>query len=69
MVKHGETALIIRSDIKHYEIGKFQKEFLQTTSIVVDRNGCITILAIYSLPKYIIKKEQYITCFKNISNW
>jgi len=28
---HGGTALTIRSDIKQYEIGKFQREFLQTT--------------------------------------
>jgi exonuclease III len=44
---HGGTALIIRSDIK-YEIDKYQKEFLQTTSIWY-WNGCITISAVYSL--------------------
>jgi len=46
---HGETAFVIGRDIKHYEIDKFQREFMQATSIVVeDRNGCIIILAIYS---------------------
>jgi hypothetical protein len=46
---HGGTALIIRSDIKHYEISKYQKEFLEANSIVIeDRNGNITISAIYS---------------------
>jgi hypothetical protein len=40
----GGTALIIRRDIKHYEIGKYQREYLQVTSIVVeDRNDCIVI--------------------------
>jgi len=65
---HGGTALIIRS-IKHYKIGKFQREFLQTTGImVVDQNGCITISATYLLSKHIIKKEQYITFFKTFGN-
>jgi len=51
---HGKIALIIRSDIKHYEIGKFQREFLQAISIVVeDQNSCITISATYSLSTYI----------------
>jgi len=64
---HGETAFIIRSDIKCYEIGKFQREFLQATSMVVeDRNDCITISATYSPPKHTIKKEQYISFFKTL---
>jgi len=34
---HGGTALIIRSDIKHYEIeNKFQREFLQANIVVED---------------------------------
>jgi len=42
---YGGTALIIRSNIKYYEIGKFQREFLQATSIVgEDQNSCITVL-------------------------
>jgi len=32
---HGGTALIIKSNIKYYEIDKFQTEYLQATSIVV----------------------------------
>jgi len=64
---HGRTALIIRNDIKHYGISKFQKEFLQTTSIAAkDQNGCIIISAIYSPLKHIIKKEQYIAFFKMV---
>jgi len=66
---HGETALIIRSNIKHYEINKFQTEFLQVTNIAVeDRSGRITISATYSLPKHTIKKEQYINFFKTLGN-
>jgi len=57
---HGGTALIIGSDIKYYEIGKFQREFLQATSIVVeDRNSYITISAIYSpKSKHAIKRNS-----------
>jgi len=29
---HGGTTPIIRSNIKHYEIDKFQTEFLQATN-------------------------------------
>jgi len=56
-IAHGETAVIIRSDIKHYEIGKFQREFLQATSIVVKaRNDNIS--AIYSSSKYTIRTKN-----------
>jgi len=65
----GGTALIIRSNVKHYEIGKFQTEFLQTTSIVIeDQSSRITISATSSSPKHIIKKEQDINFFKTFSN-
>jgi len=41
---HGGIAFFIRSDIRHYEIGKYQREFLQTINIVIqDRNDYITI--------------------------
>jgi len=33
---HGETALIIRGSIKHYEIDKYQRDFLQATSVTVE---------------------------------
>jgi len=42
------TALIIRSSIKHYEIDKHQRDFLQVTSTIVEAwSGCITTSAIY----------------------
>jgi hypothetical protein len=54
----GGTTLIIRSSIRHYEIGKYQREFLQATSIVVeDWNGYITTSAVYSIPKHAIKRN------------
>jgi len=66
---HEGIALIVRSNIKHYKIGKFQTEFLQATSITLeDRSGRIIISAIYSPPKRIIKKEQYINFLKTLGN-
>jgi len=66
---HGETAVIIKGDVKRYEIDKFQRKFLQVVSIVVkDRNGCITISAIYLLSRHAIKKKQYIIFFKTLHN-
>jgi len=45
---HGGTAIIIKSSIKHYEIDKYQKDFLQATSVMMEAwNGCITISAVY----------------------
>jgi len=38
---HERTVLIIKSNIKHYEIGKYQREFLQATSIAVEDCGVI----------------------------
>jgi hypothetical protein len=59
----------MKSNIRHYEIDKYQREFLQAISIVVeDWNGCITISAIYSLPKHAIKRKHYIIFFKTFSN-
>jgi len=59
---HGGTALIIRNNIKYYDIDKFQRKFLQTTNIVIkDQNvllsGCITISATYLSSKHAIKKK------------
>jgi len=42
---YGEIALIIKSDIKHYEIGKFQKEFLHANSIVVEDHKMAILLS------------------------
>jgi len=37
-------------------------------AVVKDRNGCITISAIYSPPRHTIKREHYISFFKTLSN-
>jgi len=49
------TAIIIRSSIGHYKIGKYQREYLQATNVAVeDWNDYITITDIYSPSKHAI---------------
>jgi len=63
---HGGTAIIIR--IKHYEIDKHQRDFLQATSVMMETwNGCITISAVYS-PQHVIKSKQYIKFLETLGN-
>jgi len=62
---HGEITFIIRSSIRHYEISKYQKEFLQAINVMIeDWDSCIAISAVYSPSKHVIKNEQYFTFFK-----
>lgn len=64
---HGGTAIIIKNNIKHYELQKFQKEHIQATSVVVeDWIGSLTISALYSPPKHSITKAQYLEYFKTL---
>jgi len=65
---HGGIALMIRNSIRYYEIGKYQRDYLQIRSVVEVWNGCITISAVYLLSKYVIKSEQYITFFEILDN-
>jgi len=66
---HGETAIIIKSSIKHYEIDKYQRDFLQATSVMIETwNGCIIISAVFSPPKHVIKSEQYIKFLEILDN-
>jgi len=66
---HGGAALIIKSNVRHYKIGKHQRDFLQAINGVVEHwNASIIISTVYSPPKHIIKSEQYITFFKTLAN-
>ena len=45
---HAGTAIILKKNIKHHELPKYELEHLQATSIYVeDWNGPLTISAIY----------------------
>lgn len=66
-IAHGGSAVIIRNNIKHYEANKFQKDFLQSTSVIIeDLSGKLTISAIYCPPKHAIKKEHFESYFTTL---
>ena len=44
---HGSTGIIIKSNIKHYELPPFQKDYLQATNVAIeDCHGTITTSAV-----------------------
>lgn len=64
---HGGTAVIINSKIKHYEIEKYEKDFLQATSVIVETNqGPITVSATYCPPKHKICKAEFNKYLKSL---
>ncbi|KAG5310119.1 RTJK polymerase, partial [Acromyrmex insinuator] len=66
---HGGTAIIIKTSIKHHEIDKYHKEFLQATSIMIeDWSGPLVISAIYSPPKYAISQQLYTEFFESLGH-
>lgn len=66
---HGGTAIIIKNVIKHHEIQKYDKDYLQATSVVIeDWLGPITVSAIYCPPKHKIKNEQFEQFYKMLGH-
>lgn len=66
---HGGTAIIIKSSIKHHELNKFKRDYIQATSISIeDWNGPLTVTAIYSPPRHTIAKNQYQEFFNTLGN-
>ena len=66
---HGGSAIIINNNIKHYEIQKYNHDYLQATSIVIDLiNGPLTISALYCPPRHNIKQEQFEHFFHTLGN-
>jgi hypothetical protein len=56
----GGAAVLIRSNIKHYEMQKIQHDYLQASSVVVEScNGPVTISAVYCPPPYNIQTQQF----------
>jgi hypothetical protein len=53
------SAIIIRKDIKHHELPKYETDHIQATNSIEDWDGNLTISAIYRPPRHTIKKEQY----------
>lgn len=57
---HGGSVMLIKNNIKHHEISKYQKDYIQATSIqVTSRNKNIVISAVYCPPRHKILQYQF----------
>jgi hypothetical protein len=60
---HAVSVIIIRKEIKHHKLAKYEIDHIQATNISIvnieDWDGNLTISAIYCPPCYTIKKKQY----------
>lgn len=66
---HGGSAVLIRSNIKHYELPKYQYDHIQAASIVIeDWSGPLTVSAVYSPPRHNISSPQYSDFFVSLGN-
>lgn len=65
----GTGSILIKNTIKHYPIQNHGKDYLQATSIVVERtNGSIIISATYCPPRHTVSKEQLSEYFLNLGS-
>lgn len=65
---HGGTAIIVSNRIKHYELQKHDKDYLQATSIVIeDWRGPLTVSSVYCPPRHTISQEKYLDFFSTLS--
>ena len=58
---YGGTGIIIKSNIKHYELPPFQKDYLQATNVAIeDCHGTITTSAVYCPPRHSMAKKDFV---------
>ena len=61
---HGGTAIVIRNNIKHYELQKYNYDYLQSTTLKInDIFGPIIVASIYCPPKHSITEQMFHTFF------
>ena len=54
---HADTAVLVKQTISHYELPKYEKDFLEVTSIRARSLPYeLTVTAVYSPPKYTLKR-------------
>lgn len=64
---HGGSAVLIRKQIKHYELPKYEEDYLQATTVVVeDWAGPLTISAVYCPPRHNISHQQFSMFFNTL---
>lgn len=66
---HGGTAIIIRSSIAHYELPKYEENYLQATTIQVCKLPApITVSSVYCPPRHNITKDNIKPFFESLGN-
>lgn len=66
---HGGSAIIIKSNIKHYPLKNYISEKTQATIInIQEKNTETTIAAIYSPPRHVITTNDFETIFSHMGN-
>jgi exonuclease III len=65
---HAGTAIIIKSTIEHHLLNKYEKDYLEATSLRVKTLACeITVSAVYCPPRHHnVKKEDFKDFFQNL---
>lgn len=64
---HAGAAVIVKSNIKHFEQPQFSKPHIQAATIQIqDRNGTFNVSSVYSPPKHKITVEQYNELFNTL---
>jgi hypothetical protein len=64
---HGGSAVLIKSNIKHYELPKYQFDYIQSTSVVVeDFNGPLSVSALYCPPRHNMSDCQFTEFFNTL---
>ncbi|KMQ84691.1 rna-directed dna polymerase from mobile element jockey-like protein [Lasius niger] len=69
-IAKGGAAILVRNTIKHQEEPKFATEWLQAATIKIHTGEHkYTVSAIYSPPKFNIKKDEYTIFLKSLDNY
>lgn len=64
---HGGTAIIIKSEINHNALAKYEFENIQATTIAMNTNhGTIEISSIYCPPRFNNNKETFLNFFSTL---
>lgn len=64
---HGGTAILIKENIEHYELPRYEENHIQATSIKVKGFPHETsISAVYCPPRHNIKREQFVEFFDTL---
>lgn len=66
---HGGTAIFIRSSIVHHELPKYEKDFLQATTIQVYKLPTpLNVSSVYCPPRHRLTKDQLKPFFSSLGN-